>query len=108
MNRNRLMTITAIKTTTQAPKWYDTTLAPCRIQNPSQFESNLLFAQQLRNLKRTGPIYLEMINSAQKCFLNGIGTSHAVEILHMALIHPETPTYAVFSSGVLKNILCQQ
>lgn len=99
------MTITAIKTTTQSPKWYDTTLEPCPMQNSSGFESNLRLASQLRNPKRTGPIYLEMINPAHNDLWNGIGTSHAVEILHLALIHPETQTNMVFSSRILKNKL---
>ncbi|KAL0631399.1 hypothetical protein Q9L58_009742 [Maublancomyces gigas] len=99
------MTITAIKPTTQSPEWYDINLAPCPIQNPTEFENNLRFASQLRNPKHNRPIYLEMINPSYNNLWNGIGTSHAVEIVHQALIHPESPTNTVFASAVLKSKL---
>lgn len=99
------MTITAIKRTTQSPKWYDTTLAPCPIQNRSGFEFNLRLAAELRNPKRIGSVCLEIINSARDDLWNGIGTSLEVEIFHLASIHSETTTNMVFSSGNLKNKL---
>lgn len=97
------MTITTIQPTTQSPKWYDSKLAPCLIQNPSEFESKHHFASELKNLKCTGPIYFKIINSAHNDLWNGIGTSWVVEILHMSLINPETSTNTVFSSGILKK-----
>lgn len=46
-----------------------------------------------------------MINPTHYDFWNAIGMGQAVKILHIALIHPETPTKAVFSPRILKNKL---
>lgn len=97
------MTITAVATKDSI--WYDTKLAPCPIQQPDKFELNLRHSTALRAPKRTTAIYKEMTNPANNNLWNGIGTSHAVEILHRAFIHPEYQTKSIFQNAELKNRL---
>ncbi|RPA89964.1 hypothetical protein L873DRAFT_1849035 [Choiromyces venosus 120613-1] len=97
-----------IKTTTKT--WYDASLAPYPIMDITTFKENLLHSQNqqaLRHQRKSNAIYFEIAGSKNNCLWNGIGTSHAVEILHLALIHPEKKTYNVFRSQELKERLVQ-
>lgn len=101
VDRNRLMTLTVTSTVTADGIWYDTSLAPCPIQCPMQFQENLTKSRALR--ARTTPIYQEMTSPTKNNYWNGIGTSHVVEILHRALIHPETKTCEIFGAKELRD-----
>lgn len=88
--------------------WYDTTLAPCPILDIEGFKDNLNLSQHLESLqhqRKTNAIYFEIAGSRSNNLWNGIDISHAVEILHLAGIHPEEKTNSVFCSEELKKQL---
>lgn len=99
------MTITAVDTiaTGGTIPWYDTELAPCPIREPDLYEKNL-YQNQKSLASRNTPIYKEITNSSKNNLWNGIGTSHAAEILHLANIHPETLTSHIFSKGDIRDM----
>ena len=94
LDRNRLMQASIISkypTTTQAMGiWYDTSLAPCPILSFPAFKANLLLLPTQYILRHQQiPVYTHLTDPKFNNLWNGIGTSHAVEILHLAGIHPE-------------------
>jgi len=105
LDKNKLIQITCIPfyptTSSSGPTWYDTSLAPCPIMDIEAFMTNLKhpdYQQSLRDIRKTNAIYFEIAGSKNNNLWNGIGTSHAVEILHLAGIHPEEKTYVVLRS----------
>lgn len=115
VDRNKLIQITCIPfyPTTSASgtwTWYDKTLAPCPIMDFPAFRANYnlpLYQQALRNPNKTTTIYSEIAGSKNNKLWNGIGTSHAVEILHKACIHPEEKTYTIFQTRPPREKLLQ-
>lgn len=116
VDKNKLMQITCVpfyptnaySTTSSGPTWYNINLAPCPIRDIEAFKANLWlpqYQQSLRDSRKTNAIYFEMAGSKSNNLWNGIGTSHAVEILHMAGIHPEEKTNTVFRSRPLREKL---
>jgi hypothetical protein len=117
-DKNKLMTINVVLAPPPHLLWYKPTNGPCPIQDPEGFEKGLLNSQLNKDLNhpgsraltspsRTTPIYLEMTDSSKNSFWNGIGTSHATEILHLAKIHPETPTFKIFAKSEPRTRLCE-
>lgn len=110
VDKNKLIQITSIPTyptvSSTPPKlWYDTTLAPCPIMDFSAFQKNLTLSQHqeaLRHPRKSNSIYFEIAESKNNNLWNGIGTSHAVEILHLACIHPEEKPNKIFRSRPLR------
>lgn len=93
------MTFTVIDTFNGTIPWYDPKLAPCPIREPDLYEEKLeSFQHILSSPNRKIGIYKEMTDSSKNNIWNGIGTSHAVEILHLARVHPETSTSDVFNN----------
>lgn len=96
LDKNRLIQITCIQlsftqsssTMPSGPSTlYDTTLAPCPIVDIEAFKANLRlpqYQQALRHPKKTNAIYFEITEPENNYLWKGIGTSHAVEILHLA------------------------
>ncbi|RPA91627.1 hypothetical protein L873DRAFT_1848154 [Choiromyces venosus 120613-1] len=85
-------------------------LAPCPIMDITTFKENPLHSQNqqaLRHQRKSNAIYFEIAGSKNNCLWNGIGISHAVEILYLALIHPEEKIYNVFRSQELKERLVE-
>jgi len=57
---------------------------------PDAYENNnKIFCSQLRSQAQKQAIYLEMTDSIKNIIWNGLGISHAAEILHHTLIHYE-------------------
>ena len=115
VDKNKLIQITCVplysKISSSSPgTWYDSTLVPCPILDIEGFKANLDLPQNLESLthsRKTNAIYFEIVGSNSNKLWNGIGTSHAVEILHMARIHPEEKTNTVFRSEDLRTQLVQ-
>ena len=115
LDKNKLIQITCIplypRISSSGPgPWYDTTLAPCPILDIEGFKANLNLPQHQESLthqRKTNAIYFEIAGSGNNKLWNGIGTSHAVEILHLAGIHPEEKTNTVFLSEELQMQLVQ-
>ncbi|RPA99266.1 hypothetical protein L873DRAFT_1843608 [Choiromyces venosus 120613-1] len=111
LDRNKLMQASIIlkyPTTTESSLsiWYDTSLAPCPILSFPAFKNNLLLSknqQTLRNQSIT--VYTHMTDPKYNHLWNGIGTSHAVEILHLAGIHPEEKIQNVWRKFVTRDKL---
>jgi len=92
LDRNRLMQASIVPkypTTTESMGiWYDTTLAPCPILSFPAFKANLLHHQTQQVLRHQQiAVYIHLTDPKFNHVWNGIGTSHAVEILHLAGIH---------------------
>jgi hypothetical protein len=100
LDKNKLMTISVVQPENNI--WYSKQWGPCPIQEMESFKDNLLKGSGIVELrKRVKPIYLEMTSSDRKHLWNGVGTSHAAEILHLARIHPEHPTNEIFQKKEL-------
>ncbi|KAG0128324.1 hypothetical protein HOY82DRAFT_592900 [Tuber indicum] len=90
--------------------WYDIALAPCPIMDVTAFINNFNLPRNKDHLKldrKTNPIYFEIAGSKSNSLWNGIGTSHAVEILHRAWIHLEEKTSTVFKCEILQKRLVE-
>ena len=74
--------------------WRDHSLGPCPIRRLDDFLDRVRQWNPPRSTLGR-PIY-KVLCANQKMF-NGIGTSHSVEILHRAMIHPEETTGTVFN-----------
>ena len=119
VDKNKLMQITCVPiypttfyptTSAFTNTWYDPSLAPCPIMDFPAFQRNLFLSQHqesLQHKRRTNPIYFEIAESKKNHLWNGIGTSHAVEILHRASIHPEEKTNSIFQSEKKRDGLLQ-
>ncbi|KAF3914304.1 hypothetical protein ABW21_db0207183 [Orbilia brochopaga] len=84
--------------------WIDDKLGPCPIQEPTAFEENILAQKHLfLSIKRC--IFKELTMAARNEFWNGIGTSHANDILFFARIHPAETVTSVFSGDALDRLL---
>ena len=112
LDRNRLMQASIIPkyptTTESMGVWYDTTLAPCPILNFPAFRANLLLPQNqeaLRDQSQSTTVYTHLTDTKYNHLWNGIGTSHAVEILHLAGIHPEEKMQNVWGKNAPKETL---
>ncbi|RPA91223.1 hypothetical protein L873DRAFT_1848395 [Choiromyces venosus 120613-1] len=111
LDRNKLMQASIIlkyPTTTESSLsiWYDTSLVPCPILSFPAFKNNLLLSknqQTLRNHSIT--VYTHMTDPKYNHLWNGIGTSHAVEILHLAGIHLEEKIQNVWRKFVTRDKL---
>ena len=113
LDKNKLIQITCIlfypTVSSSGPTtWYDTSLAPRPILDIEGFKVNLNLPKHLESLthqRKTNAINFEIGGSRSNHLWNRIGTSHAMEILHLAGIHPEQKTNTVFCSEKLKEQL---
>lgn len=99
VDRNLLVKITFLCASADEPEmWRDTRLGPCPVTEPDAF---LARVASYNPRDKTATIY-KCMRSAQTHF-NGVGTSHACEILHLALIHPAEPVGHVYQSKTTKD-----
>ena len=110
LDRNKLMQASIIPkypTTTESMGiWYDTSLAPCPIVNFPAFKVNLLLLPTQHIFRHQEiRIYTHLTDPKFNNWWNGIGTSHAVEILNLAGIHPEEQMKEVWRTHLSRNRL---
>ncbi|RPA85773.1 hypothetical protein BJ508DRAFT_322373 [Ascobolus immersus RN42] len=88
----------------QEGQWWNEDNGPCPIRFPDLFEKHLRTRETYDHFTKgshRGSIVADMTNGNK--YFNGIGTSHAAEILHLACIHPETLSKDVFESTISFN-----
>ncbi|KAI9747152.1 MAG: hypothetical protein M4579_007516, partial [Chaenotheca gracillima] len=101
VDREKLSTITTVTITPWITTWHKPGTGPCPITFPEDFKKNLLQGQKAARLKNSKKsIYVEM-RDAEEIF-NGIGTSHACEILHLAQLHPDHRASNIFNDFNLR------
>ncbi|KAI9841175.1 MAG: hypothetical protein M1837_000963 [Sclerophora amabilis] len=101
VDREKLSTITTITISDRVPVWFKPGTGPCPIRSPEDFKRNLLQGRAAAGLRDSKKSIYEEMTSADNIF-NGIGTSHACEILHLARIHPQHRASHIFNNYSLQ------
>ncbi|KAK6529572.1 hypothetical protein TWF281_006778 [Arthrobotrys megalospora] len=85
--------------------WADNRNGPCPIQEAKRFRDNII--QRRGDLKKSDMgIIRHMVSSGNNKYWNGIGNSHASDILFFAMIHPSAKVSTIFwSDGLMKRLL---
>ena len=110
VDRNKLMQASIIPkyptTTHSMGIWYDTSLAPCPILSFPAFKANLLLSKNQQFLRHQSiPVYTSLTDPKFNYLWNGIGTSHVVEILHLAGIHSEEKMQTIWRKHEFRDTL---
>ncbi|KAA6412695.1 MAG: hypothetical protein FRX48_03687 [Lasallia pustulata] len=104
-DRNKLATATFLHCSETSdfpplPLWYDPQLGPCPFKEPAAWRET---AKAWKPRKNTTTIFAAL-NINQHIF-NGIGSSHASEILHLARISPAATSFSVYQDSECVNRL---
>lgn len=105
IDHNRLTTLRFVQTGSifgSTSRWWSSKQGPCPIMDPRAFAQN--FDRFKLSPKSSQSSIFHILTNRQEDF-NGIGTSHANEILHLALEHPAQTASVIFGDKNRRRVL---
>lgn len=105
-DREKLTTITIVAPLFGSSTWWNREkVGYCPIRDAIQFDNTLRVGGANYLCKSKQNTFTDLIRTPR--YFNGIGTSHATEILHLARIHPDQSTRSIFENQPVKVAFIQ-